>query len=60
MIRKLPLLRPYPQVSDRLLEHGVRIGPTDEHRLRAVTHLDVDTAGVEEASQALRMVVGRG
>ena len=49
-----------PEVSRRLLEHGVRIGPFDEHRMRAVTHLDVDTAGVEEAAQALRAVVGDG
>ena len=49
-----------PRVSDRLLEHGVRIGPMDERRMRAVTHLDVDTAGVEEAAQALRVVTGRG
>ena len=49
-----------PQVSERLLAHGVRIGPMGEHLMRAVTHLDVDTAGVEEAAQALRAVVGRG
>ena len=49
-----------PQVSNRLLEHGVRIGPMDEHRMRAVTHLDVDAAGVEEAAQALRTVVAQG
>ena len=47
-----------PEVSDRLQEHGVRIGPMGEHLMRAVTHLDVDTAGVEEAAQALRVVVG--
>ena len=49
-----------PRVSERLLEHGVRIGPMDERRMRAVTHLDVDTAGVEEAAEALRTVVGGG
>ena len=47
------------QVSDRLLEHGVRIGPMDERRMRAVTHLDVDTAGVEEAAETLRAVAGQ-
>ena len=46
------------QVSERLLEHGVRIGSMDERLMRAVTHLDVDMAGVEEAAQALRAVVG--
>ena len=49
-----------PQVSERLLEHGVRIGSMDERLMRAVTHLDVDTAGVEEAARALRAVVGSG
>ena len=48
------------EVSERLLERCVRIGPMDEHLMRAVTHLDVDTAGVEEAAQALRAVVGGG
>ena len=33
-----------PQVSERLLEHGVRIGSMDERLMRAVTHPDVDTA----------------
>ena len=49
-----------PQVSERLLEHGVRIGSMDERLMRAVTHLDVDTAGVEEAAQALGEVVASG
>ena len=49
-----------PEVSRRLLAHGVRIGPFDERLMRAVTHLDVDTAGVEEAAQALRAAVGQG
>ena len=47
------------QVSEQLLAHGVRIGAMGEHRMRAVTHLDVDTAGVEEAARALRVVVGQ-
>ena len=46
------------QVSARLLERGVRIGAIGEYRMRAVTHLDVDTGGVEEAAQALALVVG--
>ena len=45
-----------PQTADRLLEHGVRIGAINEHRMRAVTHLDVDAAGVQEAAQALAAV----
>ena len=48
------------QVSEGLREHGVRIGPMGAHLMRAVTHLDVDTAGVAEAAQALRAVAARG
>ncbi len=46
------------RVSAGLLERGVRIGAIGEYRMRAVTHLDVDTGGVEEAAQALALVVG--
>ena len=46
------------EVSERLLEHGVRIGAVSEYRMRAVTHLDVDAAGVEEAARALARVAG--
>ncbi len=46
------------QVAERLLERGVRICPIDRHRMRAVTHLDVDRAGVDEAAEALRDVIG--
>ena len=45
-----------PQAAERLLEHGVRIGAISERRMRAVTHLDVDTDGVAEAAQALAAV----
>jgi threonine aldolase len=46
------------QVRDRLkAEHGVKIGATAQTLMRAVTHLDVDRAGVERAAQALRAVV---
>ena len=44
--------------SKRLLaEHGVRIGALGS-RLRAVTHLDVDDAGVDAAVAAVRAVAG--
>ena len=46
------------QVSSMLLEYGVRIGAIGEYRMRAVTHLDVDAAGVEEAARALSAVTG--
>lgn len=48
-----------PQVAEALLAHGVRIGASTETRMRAVTHLDVDRAGVEAAAEALQSVVGR-
>jgi threonine aldolase len=41
------------EVSHRLLEQGVWIGVTAETRMRAVTHLDVDRQGVEEAGDLL-------
>ncbi|MFQ5958771.1 MAG: threonine aldolase family protein [Alphaproteobacteria bacterium] len=44
-------------VRERLLERGVRIGANGAMRMRAVTHLDVDRAGVEAAVAALREVV---
>ncbi|MFL5580723.1 MAG: low specificity L-threonine aldolase, partial [Gemmatimonadaceae bacterium] len=37
-----------------LLEHGVRMGALDAHTVRAVTHLDVDGAGIEAALAASR------
>ena len=45
-----------PKIADRLLAAGVRIGAISERRMRAVTHLDVDAAGVDEAAQALAAV----
>ena len=46
------------EVATRLLERGVRIGAVDRYQMRAVTHLDVDRAGVEEAAKVLSEVVG--
>jgi threonine aldolase len=37
-----------------LLEDGVRMGPLDARTVRAVTHLDVDAAGVQRALEAAR------
>ena len=45
------------QVAERLLARGVRIGAVERYRMRAVTHLDVDRAGVEEAADVLREVM---
>ena len=46
-------------VYEALLEHGVRIGRMGPYRMRAVTHLDVDRAGVEAAAEAVGAVVGK-
>jgi len=47
-----------PEVAQRLLAEGVRIGAVSSRRMRAVTHLDVDTVGVEEAARVLARVLG--
>ena len=47
-----------PEVGARLLASGVRIGDIDATRMRAVTHIDVDRAGVEAAAEALARAVG--
>jgi threonine aldolase len=41
-------------VSGQMWEAGVHIYPTGPHRLRAVTHLDVDRDGIERAVVAFR------
>lgn len=46
-----------PQVHDRLLEHGVRIGASSGTRMRAVTHYDVTRDQLAEAAAALSTVV---
>jgi threonine aldolase len=40
-----------------LWQEGIQLGPLDAHRIRAVTHLDVDRAGVERALEALRRIL---
>jgi len=42
------------ELAGALRQHGVRIGVQGEHMMRAVTHLDVDAAGVDEAVKALQ------
>ena len=45
------------EVSDRLLEKGIRIGIEGEFRMRLVTHLDVDRKDIEEAAKVLTNVI---
>ncbi len=45
------------EMRARLLERGVRIGAVGATRMRAVTHLDVTRAQVEEAVRAVAEVV---
>ena len=46
-----------PEVRERLRALGVRIGDIDDTVMRAVTHIDVDRQGVEDAADALRKAV---
>jgi threonine aldolase len=39
-----------------LSERGIDIGALDDRRIRAVTHMDVDRAGVERALEVIREV----
>ena len=41
---------------ERLLERGVRIGIKDKYEMRAVTHLDVDSAEIAQAADAVAQV----
>jgi threonine aldolase len=45
------------EVCGRLWELGVQVAPLGPGRLRAVTHLDVDSAGVDRALAAFRQVL---
>ncbi len=45
------------EMRERLLARGVRIGAAGRTRMRAVTHLDVTRADVEEAARAVAEVV---
>jgi len=46
-----------PAISEALTARGVRIGAMGPTLMRAVTHLDVDRAGIETAGKALRDVI---
>jgi len=45
------------KLCNALRPHDVRIGAMGTHTLRAVTHLDVDAAGIDRALAALRAVL---
>jgi threonine aldolase len=45
-------------LSRRLAERGVDISPLGDRRMRAVTHLDVERAGIESALDAFRAALG--
>ncbi len=45
------------ELSDLLLAEGIRIGASGPTRMRAVTHLDVDTDQVRQAAVALRRML---
>ena len=47
-----------PTAVERLLSLGVRMGAMNARRIRAVTHLDVDKAGIGRALDAARAVFG--
>jgi hypothetical protein len=40
-----------------LWEQGVQLVPLDDRWIRAVTHLDVDRAGIDQALEKLRDVL---
>jgi threonine aldolase len=49
-----------PGLVAALAKDGIRIGAFDARTLRAVTHLDVDRAGVEEAAAAIAAALTGG
>jgi len=48
------------QFLQRLSEQKVLAGPVDAHRVRMVTHLDVDRADIERALRVIGKLVGTG
>ena len=45
------------RLCERLLEHGVRMGPMGPHTVRAVTHLDVSATDIDATLAVLRAVL---
>jgi threonine aldolase len=48
-----------PLVAEAAKAQGVLVGQVSAHRIRMVTHLDVDRAGVEHAAKVVAEVLGR-
>jgi threonine aldolase len=48
-----------PGLAAALREAGVEVSTLGPRRVRMVTHLDIDRAGVERALDALRAALGR-
>jgi threonine aldolase len=46
-------------LAGRLKERGVLVGAVDSKTMRVVTHYDVDDAGVEQALDAAKAVIGK-
>src|SRR3984957_8594013 len=46
-----------PDLARELAKEGILVGPENKTSLRAVTHLDVDAAGVEAAAAAIGRIV---
>jgi threonine aldolase len=47
------------ELTGRLHDAAIEVGPLDARRVRAVTHLDVDRAGVERALEAIAATLTR-
>jgi threonine aldolase len=45
------------ELAKRTLTHGVRLNPVSKTRIRAVTHLDVSRADIEEAVRVIEQVI---
>lgn len=46
-----------PSIASQLLDKGIRIGAMGERRMRAVTHLDIDSDGIDCAITAMADVL---
>jgi threonine aldolase len=44
------------EISEKLLKNGVRIGAMGPDTMRAVTHLDVDKAGINKAADLFEKI----